>query len=64
MAFMQETVGSLRAYFILVGVITGLAAVASFDAGTGLAYTIGSIDAAIALGFLFFGFTLPESLRS
>ncbi len=62
---MRETVRSLRAYFIVVGLISGGMQIKAFGAG-GLDVVdmvVCGIDLAFAAGFVYFGVQLPTLLR-
>jgi hypothetical protein len=62
---MRETVGSLRAYFILVGAVGAVRSIAAITGGPNAAVVkVGAgVDLALALAFLAAGFALPKLLR-
>lgn len=65
---MRETVGSLRAYFILSGLASlfayGRALWVNFQGPVSIATVIGIIGIGFSLAFLYVGFSLPQLLKS
>ena len=59
---MRETVGSLRAYFILSGLLTAFP-IALLLGGGIFSVIVGLITVGFGLAFLYVGFTLPKLLR-
>ena len=59
---MRETVGSLRAYFILSGLLTAFP-VALLLGGGIFSVIVGLITVGFGLAFVYVGFTLPRLLR-
>ena len=61
---MQESVGSLKAYFIIVGLLSGLSNAASLRSGGGsaVAVLLSLIGVGFGLAYLYIGFSLKTLL--
>ena len=62
---MRETVGSLRAYFILVGVVSLVSSgnILRQDGSHGVIVAVASVQVAISVAFIVSGALLPRLLR-